>query len=552
MKALRPQIIMEGILFDLDYPNRQIIEVSNPENTTKFSELKQDDTYYTLVLDERTSQKIHTVFENINYSAEANINNDINALPFFGRLVKIPKVLLDELPFLEEEEIPNINTVCHRDELGFVMVDEAIRQRLSGKLPTLEINGESYFVNVRLKQLEPKNLNHSPIKIREEFEVRTSYALQFFMNTKTKQLVEVDLNSDVAPKDIVFVRIPSLVSLDPIGINRMAGQSGLKLLNDERVFSHYHADTFLLTDANYRNVLNNYRKIDFRTELACAQRNANAFDYREKIKLGQLIFGSSIYGINPKKAFIFQVDRPHNRFSYKNCEIVNGFLHIGVYPDHSIRYLAMEDRKYQSPNSIIRIPENLLFNNKRFYLDSLDILNDIARDRKYNFQAVDQAILDRLNGKLPTFYIKGEPFTVDAALKRLVSKTDCSRIIPYKKSNYSNRNIYSLLDPSNNRLIEYDREAVNLDLGLQVITIPDLLEIDPAVNSFSHPCRALINVRGLLNNPLEMERHAEIHPVQDSVCLKVINDNRKFRGLPPLGSAERKDNAKRKGNRNNL
>jgi hypothetical protein len=107
-----------------------------------------------------------------------------------------------------------------------------------GMLPTIDIEGHTFYVDIRMDKLRSKDdfLSNGIVfsDIANYFNDDTdTYIIPY--DPKKKELGEIDYETITEiPKDLVVVEIPSEDKLDPIGWNR---QNGFDILNDKKEVS---------------------------------------------------------------------------------------------------------------------------------------------------------------------------------------------------------------------------------------------------------------------------------------------------------------------------
>jgi hypothetical protein len=106
-----------------------------------------------------------------------------------------------------------------------IMVDQnAFQKRMNGLLPTVKIDGHSFYVDLHMNRLRPEDDFHSngivfsDIETYYDFRDRT-YTIPY--NPKTHEFQEPDyLNIKELPKDLIAVRFPYERLMDRIGWNK--------------------------------------------------------------------------------------------------------------------------------------------------------------------------------------------------------------------------------------------------------------------------------------------------------------------------------------------
>ncbi len=102
-----------------------------------------------------------------------------------------------------------------------------------GMLPTIDIEGHTFYVDIRMDKLRPKDDFLSNGIVFSEIENYFNDATETYIipyNPQKRELGDIDYETITEiPKDLVVIEIPSEFKLDPIGWNR---QHGFDLLDD--------------------------------------------------------------------------------------------------------------------------------------------------------------------------------------------------------------------------------------------------------------------------------------------------------------------------------
>lgn len=98
---------------------------------------------------------------------------------------------------------------------------EFFEERLSGILPEIELPGQVYEVDWRNRMLRAKdNTEVVPISLREHG--GNFYGDYYYLpyDVKGKKIVELDFGATALPKNVVIVKFPGGLKLDPVGMAR--------------------------------------------------------------------------------------------------------------------------------------------------------------------------------------------------------------------------------------------------------------------------------------------------------------------------------------------
>ncbi|WP_312508840.1 hypothetical protein [Chryseobacterium culicis] len=192
-----------GIEFIVDVDRLALYEKANPEN------------YYTLE-DMRDFDEDGYSFEHYDRERRETLSID---LPQFVKLA--PEQMANKYNKSVEEILLSTDFE--------IMVDhEFLTRRIKqGTLTTVEIAGHTFYADARIDLLRPKD-DFSTMGI--SFDELDSYHLEerdvyaFPYDPKKHTIAELDWDKIVEyPKDILFVELPKVRTLDPVGWNRRYG-----------------------------------------------------------------------------------------------------------------------------------------------------------------------------------------------------------------------------------------------------------------------------------------------------------------------------------------
>ena len=123
--------------------------------------------------------------------------------------------------------------------------------RRKGVLPEIELPGQVYVVDWRERVLRAKDrIDVAPLVLSER--KRNFYADTYFFyyNTVEKKFVDLDMKLTMLPKDVMIVKIPGGLQLDPVGVAREYGIDEKKFVKDNPLSERIVADAIPLTMTN--------------------------------------------------------------------------------------------------------------------------------------------------------------------------------------------------------------------------------------------------------------------------------------------------------------
>ncbi|UPZ36485.1 hypothetical protein MUB18_20580 [Sphingobacterium sp. PCS056] len=123
--------------------------------------------------------------------------------------------------------------------------------RRKGVLPEIELPGQVYVVDWPERVLRAKDrIDVAPLVLSER--KRNFYAdiYFFYYNTVEKKFVDLDMKLTMLPKDVMIIKIPGGLQLDPVGVAREYGIDEKKFVKDNPLSERIVADAIPLTMTN--------------------------------------------------------------------------------------------------------------------------------------------------------------------------------------------------------------------------------------------------------------------------------------------------------------
>lgn len=228
MERELPIIKIEGTEFLLDVNRVVLQEKDSPENTISFFEM--DD-------------------EGLGYSFEYSLQNRNMPGPW-DKEADCTVIRLPQLVEMDPEGMAEKYGLAMTDLKGItdfdLMVDTAaLEQRLKGRLTTIDIAGHTFYVDIPMDKLRPKDdflskgivfndVDHCYCEEEKVYTVPYNPAKREFQEPDYDSLTEF-------PKDLILVKFPNERILDPVGYNRKHGDDLLVGLKETSVRTHFTA-----------------------------------------------------------------------------------------------------------------------------------------------------------------------------------------------------------------------------------------------------------------------------------------------------------------------
>jgi hypothetical protein len=229
MERELPTVNVEGTEFLVDVNKLELRERDNPTNAISLFEMRD--------LGSRNG-----------YAFEYSLTEkNIPSLFIRGETVTVslPElVTLDPEGMSEKYGVP-LEMFATKSDFDLMVDQTALKERLSGLLPIVDIAGHPFYVDLRMDMLRPKDdfLSGGIVfsKIEDYYvDVKEAYCIPY--NPKKHEFQEINFSSITEiPKDIIVVSIPHESVLDPIGYNRKHGFDELSNLKESNLKSHFRA-----------------------------------------------------------------------------------------------------------------------------------------------------------------------------------------------------------------------------------------------------------------------------------------------------------------------
>jgi len=241
-----PIINIEGTDFVVDITKFELIEKSNPSNSIRFEDMRDVGDGYTFEYSHK-DKNLPGLFNNESTTVK---------IPEF---VKIDPIGMAEKYGFKLEDI--------KGKTDFeVMVDQkAFDARVNkGMLPTIDIAGHTFYVDIRMDMLRPKDDFLSKGIVFDEIdhyfsEERNAYLIPY--DPKTHEFRELDYDRLVEiPKDLIAVEFPFQRELDPVGWNRQGGWDIKEDLKHIGLKSHFIANTVSWAETYIKDVIKDNRQ----------------------------------------------------------------------------------------------------------------------------------------------------------------------------------------------------------------------------------------------------------------------------------------------------
>jgi hypothetical protein len=220
MERELPEIKIEGTQYQFDINQMALLEKERPEWRLLMEDMKDCGTHYEFVYDRKSKL--------LDQSKTADGINASDIAKQIFTTVKIPQISeMDPLGMCKKYNC-SLGDIRQKTDFEIMVDQKAFDLRINkGLLPTIEIAGHTFFVDLRMDKLRPKDdflsqgIVFSDIESYYDGDKRT-YTIPY--NPKTHQFQEPEYRLITEfPKNLIAVEFPSERLLDRIGWNRKYG-----------------------------------------------------------------------------------------------------------------------------------------------------------------------------------------------------------------------------------------------------------------------------------------------------------------------------------------
>lgn len=229
-----PEYLIEGTAFFVDTDQHVLREVGNPQNEISFiRDMTDHGTHYRLTY--------NTVFAIATTSPPDGE---------WVREVSIPQLTqLDPQGMSAKYGIP-LDQLPGKSDFEVIVNQEALARREAGILPQIDIAGENFTVDLRLREL--RNTKYFfPVISMKSFEL-TDDGLHYtaFYEPMMKQVVNIDPKLLEFPEGIIAIRIPNETGLDPVATAQKLGLEPRELLRRYPIRTELKAELIPLAETH--------------------------------------------------------------------------------------------------------------------------------------------------------------------------------------------------------------------------------------------------------------------------------------------------------------
>ena len=204
MIRVLPTVNIHGKEFIVDVDKTEIRQMDRPENTMSFHDMIDFGTKYTFICDTK----------DLGITAPDDHKNQ-NFLS-----VELPPMAELDPIGMAEKYGKAVEDIKGKTDFEIMVDQELLQERLTGKLPLIDIARNSYIVDIRLKELRMENDPLNRINLRDlEFSPDGTH-YQFYYDSNSKQALAVHPALSPYQGGILYIEIPNELKLDPVAVAR--------------------------------------------------------------------------------------------------------------------------------------------------------------------------------------------------------------------------------------------------------------------------------------------------------------------------------------------
>jgi len=196
-------IVIEGTSFKINIEQQALIEQDDPENTISFvTQMKDCGDHYEMEYNRRLKNTQDT----------ADTENVVT--------IEVPTLIeLDPEGMAARYDL-TIGDLKNKTDFEVIVDQHLWQQRQSGVLPTIDIAGEHFVIDLRLQEFRHAQ-NFTPIiSLRSlDLDSKGDHYMAFY-HPFLRQVVNIDPKLTEFPEGVVAIKMPNELGLDPIAAAR--------------------------------------------------------------------------------------------------------------------------------------------------------------------------------------------------------------------------------------------------------------------------------------------------------------------------------------------
>lgn len=205
MERALPEYVIEGTAFLVDVKSRELTEKGAPGNAISFLlDMQYQDDHYKLYYD---------------VGKRTGAPHDKAGEPGIAE-IKVPHLVKLDPEGLAAEYNVRIQSLEGKTDFEIMVDQDVYQRRAGGRLPTIKLGEDNFFVNIRLGVLEQEGGMFNHIHMHHMDVTGDGEKFWFFYDAGRKQIYEPPPGLMAIPDKVYMATIPNELVLDPYSLAR--------------------------------------------------------------------------------------------------------------------------------------------------------------------------------------------------------------------------------------------------------------------------------------------------------------------------------------------
>lgn len=236
-------IAIEGTSFIVNIERQELIERDDPDNEISFvTQMKDCGDHYEMKYNRR----------------EKNTRNMSN--PDDVVIVEIPPLTKLDPEGMAARYGLTIGDLKTKTDFEVIVDQDLWKQRLSGVLPTIDIAGDHFVIDLRLQELRHAQNFNPVISLRSfDMDAEGDHYMAFY-HPFMRQLVNLDPKLTEFPDGVIAIKMPNELGLDPVAAARKYGIDERELVRLYPIQKGLKAEIIPLSETNVPTLIQKNRQ----------------------------------------------------------------------------------------------------------------------------------------------------------------------------------------------------------------------------------------------------------------------------------------------------
>lgn len=180
---------------------------------------------------------------------QKKVAEDIFAHDQIEPIVVPPMIALDPEGMSEKYGVP-IDQLAGKTDFEVIVDQDALARRDQGVLPTIDIAGEQFTIDLRLRELRHTEFFFPVLSLKSFDLTDDGWHYVAFYEPIMKQVVNIDPKLTEFPNGVIQIRLPNEIGLDPVGTATKYGMNTRELLRRHPIQKGLKAEVIPLSETN--------------------------------------------------------------------------------------------------------------------------------------------------------------------------------------------------------------------------------------------------------------------------------------------------------------